>query len=82
MAKAYNGYRDKEFSGFNRLLQEICERFLQDYNAFNVANSEKKMSRSFGLKKYEEHFKLFKDWLTMAPVLTLPSGDKKVYSVL
>ena len=41
MAKANNSHRDKEFSESSRLLQEICERFLQDCSAFNKANSEK-----------------------------------------
>ena len=41
MAKANNSHRDKEFSESSRLLQEICERFLQDCSAFNKANLEK-----------------------------------------
>ena len=74
MAKAYYCYRNKEFSGFSRLLQEICKRFLQDCSAFNKANSEK--CQVCLDKQYEKHFQLLKDLLTTAPVLTLPSGDE------
>ena len=74
MAKANNSHRDKEFSESSRLLQEICERFLQDCSAFNKANSEK--CQVCWTDKCEEHFQLLKDLLTTAPVLTLPSGDE------
>ena len=74
MAKANNSDRDKEFSGFSRILQEIYERFLQDCSAFNKAN--KKNVKVVWTDRCEEHFQLLKDLLTTASVLTLPSGDE------
>ena len=43
VAKSDNSHWSEKFYGFNMLLQEICEGFLQDSSAFNQANSEKKM---------------------------------------
>ena len=44
MAKADNSHRSKKFSGFSKLLQEICEGFLQDSSSFDKDNSEKMSS--------------------------------------
>ena len=75
MAKADNSHRSKKFSGFSKLLQEICEGFLQDYDAFDKDNSKKNVKFNW-MDRCEERFMLLKDLLTSAPVLTLPSGDE------
>ena len=74
MAKTHNSHKDNEFSRFSWLLQEICEGFLQDCSAFNEANS--KNVKFVWTDRCEEHFQLLKNLLTLAPVLTLPSGSE------
>ena len=59
VAKADNSHRSKKFSRFSKLFQEICEGFLQDYDAFDKANLEEyQVHLDWQMR---EHFQLLKD---------------------
>ena len=64
----------RSFSGISKLLQEICEEFLQYNSVFDKAN--KKNVKFIWTDKCEEHFQMLKELLTSTPVLTLLSGDE------
>ena len=76
MAQTNDSNRDQKLLGFGRVLQEICAGFFQNCSSYDSPDSEE-CKFCVWSDACEDNFKLLKEKLTTAPVLTLPNGEDK-----